>query len=185
MTFITTYTGRRFYPLDPNPSDVCIEDIAHALAMICRFCGHTREFYSVAEHSVHVSRIVPPEYALAGLLHDASEAYIADVSAPLKRSEEMRPYRNAEAYLQRVIEQSLDTYRGWSSVNLVSNHSYRPVARADVAMLALEARSLLPYDPWMDDLPASAKVELGLWGPSEAKRRFLERYAELTDAGRT
>lgn len=171
MTFIATYTGRRFYPLDPNPDDVHIEDIAHALAMICRFNGHTREFYSVAEHSVHVSHIVPAPYALAGLLHDASEAYIADVSRPVKHTEEMAAYRAIEWGLQRVL-----------NIALMGEHdaSYaESVAIADNAMLALEARSLLPYDPWMDDLPASADVTLGLWGPSEAERRFLERYYEL------
>ena len=171
MTFISTYTGRRFYPLDPNPSDVCIEDIAHALAMICRFNGHTREFYSVAEHSVHVSRIVPPEYALAGLLHDASEAYIADVSRPVKRTDAMMEYRMVEHLLMHKIFDALKVRDDW-------DHPH--IETADRAMLALEARSLLPYDPWMDDLPAPADVELGLWGPSEAERMFLERYAELT-----
>lgn len=173
MTFITTYTGRRFYPLDPNPSDVCIEDIAHALAMICRFNGHVREFYSVAEHSVHVSHIVPAPYALAGLLHDASEAYIADVSRPVKHSAEMAPYTIIEDGLMSTVEDVFGLHVGetWDM----------PVKTADNAMLALEARSLLPYDPWMDELPEPAKVGLGLWGPSEAERRFLERYRELTE----
>lgn len=177
MTFITTYTGRRFYPLDPQPPDVCIEDIAHALAMICRFNGHVREFYSVAEHSVHVSRIVPPEYALAGLLHDASEAYIADVSRPVKHTEQMRAYRDIETWLQVAVYQTF-----CPSTTIKDLCELIP---ADNAMLSLEARTLLPYDPWMDELPEPAKVELGLWGPSEAERRFLERYAELTDASRS
>src|SRR5690554_7094997 len=104
MTFIQTYTGRRFYPLDPNPADVCIEDIAHALSRITRFNAHINaEWYSVAEHSVHVSRIVPPEYALAGLLHDASEAYIADVSRPVKHTDMMAGYRLNETRLMLKI----------------------------------------------------------------------------------
>lgn len=173
MTFITTYTGRRFYPLDPQPSDVCIEDIAHALAMICRFNGHVREFYSVAEHSVHVSHIVPPEYALAGLLHDASEAYIADVSRPVKHTYNMQPYRHIEAGLQCAINDALSP-----DLPYITDAA---VGLADNAMLALEARSLLPYDPWMDELPEPAKVELGLWGPSEAEDVFLARYYELTE----
>src|SRR5690606_30601178 len=131
---------------------------AHALAMTCRFNGHTREFYSVAEHSVHVSHLVPPEYALAGLLHDASEAYIADVSRPVKHTEQMRAYRDIENGLQAAVYWglSLPTIKGIA------------VDIADAQMLALEARSLLPYDPWMDDLPAPADVTLGLWGPEEA-----------------
>lgn len=173
MTFITTYTGRRFYPLDPNPADVCIEDIAHALAMICRFNGHVREFYSVAEHSVHVSRIVPPEYALAGLLHDASEAYIADVSRPVKHTGTMAPYRRMESKLMRAMADKF----GFMQYDFGA----LPIKIADNAMLALEARTLLPYDPWMDDLPAPADVTLGLWSPERAERAFLERYAELTE----
>lgn len=173
-TFITTYTGRRFYPLDPNPADVCIEDIAHALSMICRFQGHVRSFYSVAEHSVHVSRIVPPEYALAGLLHDASEAYIADVSRPVKHTEEMIEYRRIENHLDMAIREKFDYWDGPEG-----SGGYHLVL-ADNAMLALEARTLLPYDPWMDDLPANADVKLGLWSPYGAERAFMERYAELT-----
>ncbi len=177
MTFIETYTGRRFYPLDPNPDDVCIEDIAHALARITRFNGHINaEWYSVAEHSVHVSRIVPPEYALAGLLHDASEAYIADVSKPVKHTDIMSGYRSAEATIMLAVWVATGLYRDTSS----PGHEHSAIREADNAMLALEARSLLPYDPWMDDLPAPADVTLGLWGPSEAERRFLERYEELT-----
>lgn len=173
MTFITTYTGRRFYPLDPNPADVCIEDIAHALSMICRFNGHVRSFYSVAEHSVHVSRIVPPEYALAGLLHDASEAYIADVSSPIKATGEMAPYRKAESAVQAAV------YNSFVSGRYHFGKAGHSVHSADRAMLALEARTLLPYDPWMDDLPAPADVTLGLWSPERAERAFLERYEEL------
>lgn len=64
--WIQTFTGRRFWPLDPRPEDVCIEDIAHALSLKCRFGGHCTRFYSVAEHSVHVSNYVPAEFALWG-----------------------------------------------------------------------------------------------------------------------
>src|ERR1017187_10636100 len=78
---ITTFSGIHFWPLLPNPADIRIEDIAHALSNQCRFAGHAREFYSVAEHSVRVSQLCPPEDALWGLLHDASEAYLTDVPA--------------------------------------------------------------------------------------------------------
>lgn len=79
--WILTYTGRRFYPLDPRPEDVCIGDITHALANICRFGGHSRWFYSVAQHSLIVSEEVP---CLEALLHDATEAYVGDMVRPLK-----------------------------------------------------------------------------------------------------
>ena len=70
--FIGTFSGLRFWPLDPNPEKILIDDIAHALAHQCRFGGHASRFYSVAEHSVHVSRLCLPEHALWGLLHDVA-----------------------------------------------------------------------------------------------------------------
>ena len=83
-SWMQTYTGRQFYPLHPYPNDVDPEDIAHALAHICRYGGHVDRFYSVAEHCVLMSRAVAPEHALSALLHDATEAYIVDVPRPLK-----------------------------------------------------------------------------------------------------
>lgn len=171
MTWIQTYTGGQFYPLEPSPADLNIVDIAHALSMLCRFNGHVKSFYSVAEHSVHVSRIVPPEQALAGLLHDATEAYLTDLPRPVKHSPHMAEYRRAEAELADVIEEWADLPRGAFSTSDLKD--------ADNAMLGLEARELMPYHPWMEAyLPAERK--LGLWSPYGAKRRFLERYKELT-----
>src|ERR1035441_7448066 len=82
--FIGTFSGLRFWPLDPDPDKILIEDIAHALAHQCRFGGHASKFYSVAEHSVHVSKLCAPKDALWGLLHDASEAYCGAVWAPAR-----------------------------------------------------------------------------------------------------
>ncbi len=85
-----TRYGHRFFIDDPRPEDVYFDDIASSLAKLCRFTGHTgndkyyEEFYSVAQHSVIVSQNVPPEMAMIGLLHDASEAYIGDISKPMK-----------------------------------------------------------------------------------------------------
>jgi hypothetical protein len=79
---ITTFSGVLFRPLLPNPDDIRIADIAHALSQQYRFAGHTRTFYSVAEHSVRVSLLCRPDDALWGLLHDASEAFLTDVPAP-------------------------------------------------------------------------------------------------------
>ncbi len=84
MTWILTRTGRRFDLLMPKASQVSTLDIAHALANICRFNGHTSRHYSVAQHSLLVASIVPAEHQLAALLHDATEAYVGDMVRPLK-----------------------------------------------------------------------------------------------------
>lgn len=84
MATILTYTGKHYTPFKPSLEDICIEDIAHSLANQCRYIGHTTEFYSVAQHSMHVCGMVPAEYRLEALLHDAAEAYCHDIAAPLK-----------------------------------------------------------------------------------------------------
>lgn len=81
---VATVSGRRIDLRDPQPEAFTLEDIAHGLGNVCRFSGQTRQFYSVAQHSIMVAELVPPEARLAALLHDASEAYIQDVPAPLK-----------------------------------------------------------------------------------------------------
>src|SRR5579862_5085028 len=90
-SWIQTYTGRKFWPLDPRSWDVCLEDVAHALAVKCRYGGHCRGFYSVAQHSVLVSQLLAEWKADIwtvrwGLLHDANEAYSADVVRPIKNT---------------------------------------------------------------------------------------------------
>ena len=83
-TFIQTYTGKHVNPLDMRQEDVDIIDIAHALSLTNRFTGHTVKPYSVAQHSTLVSSLCQPENQLWGLLHDAPEAYFADISRPVK-----------------------------------------------------------------------------------------------------
>src|SRR4051812_2148358 len=99
---ILTYTGKHVNPFDLKPDDICIEDIAHALALCNRFAGHTKRPMSVAQHSVYVSRLCP-NYRLAGLLHDASEAYLGDVTKWVKSTHEFEAYREAEDRIQYQI----------------------------------------------------------------------------------
>ncbi len=98
---IRTFTGKYINVFDPQPHDICLEDIAHALSNLCRFGGHTRQFYSVAEHSIRTAKFVEPPYRLAALLHDASEAYLLDIPTPVKI---MFPeYHKAEYRMMEVI----------------------------------------------------------------------------------
>lgn len=106
---MTTYTGRMVDPLRMTPADVAIEDIAHALALTCRYGGHSWGHLSVARHSILVADLLPPDLELAGLLHDAAEAYLGDIPRPLKHGgRTFAAYRRAEARLERVIAIAFD-----------------------------------------------------------------------------
>jgi len=105
MTWIQTYKGRKFFPLDPRPDDIYIRDISHRLGLLYRFNGHSVVFYSVADHSVLVSRAVAEEHALWGLLHDASEAYISDLPRPIKKK--MPDFLEIEERIQRAVAERL------------------------------------------------------------------------------
>lgn len=177
---ILTYQGRYFDFLDPQVKDVSIVDIATALSRICRFTGHTSCFYSVAQHSVTVSRIVPPEFALQGLLHDAAEAYLGDVSTPLKQL--IPEYKVIEHRVERVICQAFD-------LPFPLDPS---IKQADLRMLVTEKRDLMPrptkrssetdevaWFPFSGVEPLEESIEP--MSASRAKRAFLDRYAELTN----
>jgi len=166
--WIQTYSGLRFRPLHPDAAAIRVEDIAHALSLLCRFNGHCREFYSVAEHSVRVSRILPPEASLTGLLHDAAEAYLSDLPRPFKRW--LPAFEEAEDRILKVI---LDHYgQPWPLPD--------EVMRADDILLATEMRDLMgePPAPWdLRQAPLAERIEP--LGPTEAERAFLERFEEL------
>lgn len=158
--WIQTFTGRRFYLPDPDPTSICIEDIAHALSLKCRFGGHCREFYSVAQHSVHVAAEVPPRYRLQALLHDAAEAYLPDVCCPIK------PMLPGFAAIERAV--SVAIFRCFK----VPDIGHDEVKRADNQLLATEARDLMgTTDGWYlpePPLPRSIRV----WPSSQAERTF-------------
>ena len=147
-----------------------IEDIAHALSNICRFNGHTREFYSVAQHSVLVSSIVPEEHALAALLHDAAEAYCGDVVSPLKQ---LLPVYQS---ILNTVEQQL-----FKSIGLEW-----PVAacvkEADLTILATEVRDLMmPHDHHWANLKRFTPTDETIHAlpPGGAKALFLDCYYSL------
>lgn len=167
--WIATYTGEWIEPLNPLPERIKIEDIAHSLAMQCRFTGHTSKFYSTAQHSYHVSEIVPDEYKLWGLLHDASEAYVSDVARPVKHSfsEFGDIYRAVEEKLAEAVAERFGLV--WPEPP--------EVKVADKMMLRAEQRDLMPNDP---NEGAIWDKTVTPWGPEKAERKFLERFIELS-----
>lgn len=168
--WIQTFTGKKFYPLNPNPDDVCIEDIAHALSMICRYNGHCSRFYSVAEHSVIVSRHVKPEFALRGLLHDSAEAYISDLTKPVK--EQIQIFKSIEINLEEAIFKKLGL--DWTIAGSENVHD------ADLRILMDEKSQLLNHDIDWRWSAEPLGVEIECWSPDLAETRFLERFRELT-----
>jgi hypothetical protein len=156
---------------NPSFGPRVVEVIANSLANLCRFTGHGRRFYSVAEHSVHVSRIVPPHLALYGLLHDAAEAFVGDVAKPLKA---MLP---DYAVIEDRVERALFAHLG------LPLPMPPEVKAADRAMLAAEQIAVMGNrDGWHHtggEAPADVRIEF--WGPDESRIRFLSRYRELTE----
>lgn len=177
--WIQTYTGKIFWPLDPRPEEVDIEDIAHALSFLCRFGGHTEKFYSVAEHSVRLSYIVPQKDRLWGLLHDASEAYLVDLPRPLK-------YHSAMGALYRGIEEQL--------MNAIcerfglSPTMPQTVFNADVVMLITEKRDLLKIPPPLKEYELMANPLEDVIIPTDsfdvANLAFLDRFDVLSDVSK-
>lgn len=170
--WINTYRGQQFWPLDPRPHEIHIEDIAHALSMQCRFTGHVHRFYSVAEHCVRVSERCAPSDALWGLLHDASEAYLIDVARPVKRSRPMRGYRKAEARLMRAV---CKRFALWPE-------EPASVKEADHRMLVTEAQALMDLHPqWLFPAEPYEQSIIG-WMPARAEAEFLCRFKQLVNA---
>lgn len=161
--WIQTYTGRQFWPLDPRPEDVDIEDIAHALSMKCRFTGHTQVFYSIAQHSVLVYDIAE---TLPALLHDAAEAYFADVATPIKNAFPI--FREIEDRLMSAIGIKF----GFTDADV------HKIKYADRIAFATERRDVMgkPPRPYRISTynPLPTRIEPLL--PFEAKALFLERF---------
>ena len=174
--YLQTVSGRRVNPFDPEPDQLDIEDIARALGNQCRFGGHCRVFYSVAQHSVIVSELVErgggdAEDVFAALMHDASEAYLGDMPHPIKhRSPLGAAFKAAEEHLQRAIG---DRFRIRPDVPAIK--------RADRALLATERRAFSAESWHWPELDGVEPLDLELeaWPPAEAARAFLERFAEL------
>ena len=163
--WMQTYSGKVFWPMDPHPEDVDIDDIAHALSMLCRFGGHTKWFYSVAEHCCHVHDFAPRQHRGWALLHDAAEAYLVDVPRPVKHA--LAVYKEAEALLLGVIATKFGLRGAFPD----------EVKCLDNRILVDECQQAMggPTKPWSgDEKPLG--VQLQFWSPARACAEFRERF---------
>lgn len=173
--WMQTYSGRKFYPLDPHPEDIYIEDIAHALSLICRYGGHVDHFYSVAEHCVLMSNTMEGDDALWALLHDASEAYVGDMVRPLKH--QMPEYMAAEEKVIAAVAKAFDLPTDMYSAAVID---------ADNRILLDERAALMKNKiagDWNVDGMEPLGVEIRGYFPLSAERLFLQRFKELTGGG--
>lgn len=156
---IRTFTGIYVNVFEPTPEMICIEDIAHALSNQCRFSGHLPTFYSVAQHTVAMSKLMHESHKLAALLHDASEAYLLDIPSPIKKG--LSNYKEIEDKLMILIAEKFGfQYPLHEKVKEVDNY-----------MLQWEwSRLMLGKDIF-------PKIEC--WSPNDAKRYFLSTFKEL------
>jgi uncharacterized protein len=179
--FLQTVSGRRVNPFAPDPSQFDVADIALALANLCRFGGHCRPFYSVAQHSVIVSELVQErggdaEAAFAALMHDAAEAYLGDMPHPIKhRSPLGEMFKEAEDRLEAALREHFAIRAGVPEIK-----------RVDRALLATERRALTAVSWDWPELEGVEPLELDLvaWSAEASEAAFLQRFAELDDARR-
>lgn len=171
--WMQTRHGRQYWPLDPRPDEVALDDIAAHLAKICRYNGACTVFYSVAEHCVHVSRLVPERLAVPALLHDAAEAYCQDIVRPVKRH--LSGYGPIEQANEAAIFERFGVWK--------LNYNERlAIKQADNAALLAEQREIMVAPParWAPiDVPAETLAEA---------RRLLARRSRthvLPDAAET
>lgn len=178
--WIQTYTGVAFDLLDPSPDMVELEDIAHSLSLLCRYTGHSSRFYSVAEHSLEVARLAakcsPEQRAIPmarwGLMHDAAEAYVGDMSAPLKSV--LPKYKRIEREISGAVISRFGIDLGDGTIQKVIKHF-------DRVMLVTEAKALMGPAPkdWGIGVEPLVGWEPRCLSPKEAKAEFLSMATEL------
>lgn len=170
MSYITTVSGIHFYPLNPHPDDINTDDIAHALSLICRANGHFKYFYSVAQHCIAcaneaIARGYSWEVILGSLLHDASEAYLCDVTRPVKKH--IPQYLQAEEKLQDVIWKR---FIGRELTDTEKNQIFE----IDDDILSMEFHLLMPEDLNEDYRKLKSACACDYQDPQEVKGRFIQ-----------
>ena len=177
MSTIITVSGKYIDPIEPRTDALDIADIAHALSMICRANGHTKIFYSVAQHSIAcaleaIERGLPKEIILGCLLHDASEAYLSDVTRPIKK--ELHYYLEVEEKLQNVI---------WEHFigRPLTKEEERNIFEIDDQMLSAEFKQLMPASINDADRDLVRKVQCQFELPEHVKEHFIDIYKKYSE----
>lgn len=179
-------SGKVVNPLDLKPEDVLLHDIAHHLGNTCRFSGGTDPFYSVAEHSVRVTRWVRQQLGSIedqrwALVHDASEAYLVDLPKPLKSDPAFgRAFRRVEASIEKIVAEKFSLPGKIPSI----------VHDGDKCLYAAEVRDLMPpstqWKEWEigEELQALVPIhEIKPWGSAKSRRKFLIEFEKLFTLG--
>jgi uncharacterized protein len=173
--YIQTFTNKKFHILDPRSEEIDLYDLAHALALQCRFTGHTRHHYSIAQHVVLASHVVHPGFELETLHHDDSEAYIGDMSRPFKHfTSAGTVYREVETAVQDACDIKFGIHSGQMSPE---------VKWADNAMLYSEKAQLMKNMEWDTQWGDGdeAVVKIHYWFHWYAEMRYLHRHWQLTE----
>jgi len=182
--WIETFTGKKFHILNPQPEEICIRDIAHALSNQCRWTGHVRQFYSVAEHSIHVSYLSGETSIerLSGLMHDASEAYLSDLARPVKHCTPIgTSYFDVENNIMLAIAKKFQFC--WPPPPKVKD--------ADNILLYAEKETLMTGLSWKENeedweaspikVPNWVYSRMSFFYPEDAEKAFLALYREITE----
>lgn len=170
--YIRTYTGVKFHWDTIETNDYRVDDIAHALSLNCRWTGHVRKFYSVAQHCCLASYEAPPGQELAALFHDASEAYVHDTPSPLKwylADHDFTAFSDLEKRVDKAIYEAFRL--PWPRDPAIK--------KIDLRLLATESRDLMPPGEERTHMIEPFPWHIEPWGPDKAERKFLERYHQL------
>lgn len=175
MSYILTYKKIEFYPLDPKIEDIDIEDIAHALSLLCRANGHFKHFYSVGLHSLNcayeaISRGYPKNVVLGCLIHDASEAYLADITRPVKKH--LSKYLEIEDVLQGMV------FKKW--IPDLTEEERKHIFEIDDAILYYEFLDLFnekifDFVPTLNSTPRFNFIDFSI-----VENEFLQLFDKLT-----
>lgn len=171
-SWIQTYSGKVFYPLTPHIKSIDIIDIAHSLSLICRYVGHIKHFYSVAQHSVIIANHFKDDPILAkwGLLHDGPEAYIVDIPRPIKKK--LVGYCAIEDRYNKMFATKFD----------LPYPIPEEVKEIDTRILMTERQTRMIYKPIIIEEFKKIKpltVDIPVMMPREAELQFLQKYIEL------